>query len=185
MAPPFTVLLHAWSRGDEEALEQLAPLIYDELHRLAGGYLRRERAGHTLTPTALVSEAFLRLCGGDHPAYEGRVQFFAVAARHMRRILVDHARKRAAEKRGGRDRPVTFDDALMSGDRPEELCALDDALAALADFDERKARAIELRYFGGMSHQEIAAVFSVHENTVARELRLAEAWLGRHLKDGA
>ena len=105
-----------------------------------------------------------------------------MAARHMRRILVDHARKRgAAEKRGGHDRPVTLDEGLISGDRPDELVALDDALEALAAVDERKARAVELHYFGGMGHKEIAAALSVHENTVARDLRLAEAWLNRHM----
>ncbi len=138
-----TVLLQAWARGDRDAFDRLTPLIYDELHRLAGAYLRRERPDHTLSPTDLVSEAFLRLVGGEHPAYEHRVQFFAVAARHMRRILVDHARRRTADKRGGRDRPVTFDERLVAGDRPSELVALDDALEALAAVDERKARAVE------------------------------------------
>jgi RNA polymerase sigma factor (TIGR02999 family) len=178
---PVTVLLRAWAAGDRDALDRLTPLVYDELRRLAGAYLRRERSGHTLRPTELVSEAFLRLSGGEHPPYEDRVQFFAVAARHMRRILVDHARRRTAAKRGGAQRPVTFDEELVSGGRPEELLALDEAIEALAAVDERKARAVELHYFGGMGHQEIAAVLSVHENTVARDLRLAEAWLHRHL----
>jgi RNA polymerase sigma factor (TIGR02999 family) len=177
----ITALLHAWAQGDRDAFDRLTPLIYGELHRLAGAYLRRERSGHTLSPTELVSEAFLRLVGGEHPAYEHRVQFFAVAARHMRRLLIDHARRRTAGKRGGRDRPVTFDEALVAGDRPEELVALDEALEALSAVDERKARAVELHYFGGMSHKEIAAVLSVHENTVARDLRLAQAWLYRHM----
>jgi RNA polymerase sigma factor (TIGR02999 family) len=179
--PPVTALLQAWANGDQSALGQLAPMVYDELRRLAGAYLRRERPGRTLRPTELVSEAFLRLAGGEHPAYEHRVQFFAVAARHMRNILVDHARRRTAAKRGGRERPVTFDDGLVSGDRPEELVALDDALKALATVDERKARAVELHYFGGMDQKEIAAALSVHVNTVARDLRLAEAWLNRYM----
>jgi RNA polymerase sigma factor (TIGR02999 family) len=143
--------------------------------------MRRERPGHTLSPTELVAEAFLRLAGGEHPAYDDRVQFFAVAARHMRRILVDHARRRTADKRGGRDRPVTFDEGLVSGDRPDELVALDDALEALAAVDARKAQVVELHYFGGMAQKEIASVLSVHENTVARDLRLAQAWLHRHM----
>jgi RNA polymerase sigma factor (TIGR02999 family) len=180
---PVTVLLRAWAQGDQEAFDRLGPVIYDELRHLAGAYMRRERAGHTLTPTALVSEAFLRLAGGEHPAYDDRVHFFAVAARHMRRILVDHARRRPAGKRGGRDRPVTFDEELVAGGRPDELVALDDALEALAAVDERKARAVELHYFAGMGHKEIAAALSVHENTVARDLRLAEAWLHRHMTD--
>jgi RNA polymerase sigma factor (TIGR02999 family) len=157
------------------------PVIYAELRRLAGAALRRERPGHTLRPTELVSEAFLRLAGSDHPAYEDRVQFFAVASRQMRRILVDHARQRAAGKRGGSQRPATFDESLVSGDRPEDLVALDDALDALAAADERKARAVEMHYFGGMGQKEIAGALSVHENTVARDLRLAEAWLHRHM----
>ena len=178
-----TLLLRAWAQGDREALDRLTPIVYGELRRLAGVCLRRERPGHTLSPTELVSEAFLRLADGQHPAYEDRVQFFAVAARHMRRILVDHARERAADKRGGGDRPEAFDEALITVDRPAYLCALDDALDALAAVDERKARVIELHYFGGMGHKEIAAALSVHENTVARDLRLAEAWLHKFMTE--
>jgi RNA polymerase sigma factor (TIGR02999 family) len=176
-----TALIRAWVQGDGGALDRLAPMIYDQLHRLAAACMRRERPGHTLSPTALVSEAFLRLAGGEHPTYDDRVQFFAVAARHMRRILVDHARRRTAGKRGGHDRPVTFDEGLYAGDRPDELVALDEALEALAAVDERKARAVELHYFGGMGHKEIGVALSVHENTVARDLRLAEAWLHRYM----
>jgi RNA polymerase sigma factor (TIGR02999 family) len=181
---PITLLLREWSQGDRGALEQLAPLVYDELHRLAAAYMRRERKGHTFSPTALVSEAFLHLAGGEQLAFGDRVQFFAVAARQMRRILVDHARRSAAGKRGGKQRPVTFDEAMVPDERPEELCALDEALGALAAIDERKARVVELHYFGGMTHKEIAAALEVHENTVARDLRLAEAWLLRHLEGG-
>jgi RNA polymerase sigma-70 factor, ECF subfamily len=180
--PPVTVLLQAWAQGDQGAFDRLMPMIYGELRGLAGAYLRRERPGHTLSPTELVSEAFLRLSAGQHPAYEDRIQFFAAAARSMRRILVDHARRRTADKRGGPDRPVTFDEGLVSGERPDELVALDGALEALAAVDERKARTVELHYFGGMSHKEIAAALSVHENTVARDLRLAQAWLHRQMK---
>src|SRR6185369_16395498 len=155
------------------ALDRLTPIVYGELRRLAGVCLRRERPGHTLSPAELVSEAFLRLADGQHPAYEDRVQFFAVAARQMRRILVDHARRRTADKRGGHDRPVTFDESLHLGDQPDDLVELDDALEALAAFDERKAHAVELHYFGGMAQKEIAAALSVHENTVARDLRFS------------
>ena len=180
-----TTLLHAWAQGDRDAFERLTPIIYGELHRIADAYLRRERPEHTLSPTDLVSEAFLRLVGGEHPSYEHRVQFFAVAARHMRRILIDYARRRTAGKRGGHNRRVTFEEALVRRDRPEELVALDDALEALAAVDARKALVVELHYFGGMSQREIAAVLLVHENTVARDLRLAQAWLYRHMMDAA
>lgn len=179
---PITLLLRAWAHGDEHALNQLTPLVYEELHRLAAAHMRRERRDHTFSTTELVHEAFVRLAGTDDLAFSDRVQFFALAARQMRHILVDHARRRSAEKRGGRDRPVTLDEAIAAQERPEELCALDEALNALAAFDERKARAVELRYFGGMSQGEIAASLGVHENTVARDLRLAEAWLLSRMK---
>jgi RNA polymerase sigma factor (TIGR02999 family) len=182
MDESVTQLLRRWSQGDRAAFDALTPVVYDELRRLAASYMRRERAGHTLSATALVSEAYLRIAGGEHPEYGDRVQFFAVAASHMRRILVDHARRRGADKRGGRERRVTLDESLVSGDRPEELCALDEALDALAAFDARKARVVELHYFGGMAHREIASALGVHENTVARDLRLAEAWIHRHLR---
>jgi RNA polymerase sigma factor (TIGR02999 family) len=176
-----TLLLRAWAQGDQDALGRLTPVVYGELKRLAAAYMRRERPDHTLTPTALVSEAFLRLVGGEHPPYEDRIQFFAVAAHHMRRILVDHARRRTAQKRGGRERAEPIEGDLLAADRPEELVALDEALVALAAMDERKARAVELHYFGGMSQKEVAAALSVHENTVARDLRLARAWLHRRM----
>lgn len=179
---PVTQLLRAWAQGDRDAFDRLTPVVYSELHRLAGAYMRRERPEHTLSPTALVSEAFLRLVDGEHPIYEDRVQFFAVAAHHMRRILVDHARRRTAHKRGGHERPVAFDEALVASDRPEELMVLDEALEALAALDARKARVVELHYFGGLSQKEIAALVGVHENTIARDLRLARAWLHCHIK---
>ena len=157
------------------------PLVYSELRRVAQRYLQRERAGHTLQGTALVHEAYVRLVSDDAPQLQNRAHFFAVAAQVMRRILVDHARKRTAEKRGGLDRPVTLDEALIAEDRPDALLALDEALEALAVVDERKARVVELHYFGGMGQKEIAAALSVHENTVARDLRLAQAWLNRHM----
>lgn len=179
---PVTVLLRAWTQGDPTALEQLLPLVYAELHRLAVAYMRRERPDHTFTPTELVSEAFLRLVGGARLSFTDRVQFFALAARQMRRILVDHARRRIADKRGGKERAEPFDDARVPAERSDELVALDDALDALAALDERKARVVELHYFGGMSQKEIAEALSVHENTVARELKMAQAWLCRQLK---
>jgi RNA polymerase sigma factor (TIGR02999 family) len=180
----LTVLLRAWQKGDRAALDQLMPLVYDELHQRAGAFMRRERSGHTLSPTALVSEAFLRLAAGEEVAWNDRVHFFAIAARHMRLILVDHARRRSAGKRGEGARPVTLDAELIGGGRPADLVALDDALTALAAFDERKAKAVELSYFGGMEHKEIAAALGVGESTVMRDLRFAIAWLQRHLREG-
>src|SRR5688572_3579218 len=157
------------------------PIVYQELRRLAAGYMRRERSSHTLRPTALVAEAYLRLVGEDHPEWSDRVDFFAVAARHMRQILVDHARRRRARKRGGGERAVTLDEGLLPVERPHDLIALDDALEALARLDERKARAVELHYFAGLTHEEAGTVLGVHPNTVARDLRLARAWLHREI----
>jgi RNA polymerase sigma-70 factor (ECF subfamily) len=177
---PVTVYLRAWQAGDAAAFDRLIDIVHAELHRLARARMGGERSGHTLSPTALVSEAFLRLVGANVD-WQDRAHFFAVAARTMRQILVDHARAKAAQKRGGRARVVTFDEQAIASGRPEELIALDHALAALALIDERKARAIELRYFAGMEHKEIAAALQVHVNTVARDLRLGEAWIHRHL----
>jgi len=182
MADGVTELLRSWRAGDPVAFDQLMPIVYDELHRLASTYLRGERAGHTFRPTDLVSEAYLRLAGASPPELNDRVHFFAVAARNMRQILVDHARKRCAGKRGGGERAISLDDDLAAPGRPAEIVALDDALEALAKFDERKARAVELHYFGGLSHAEIAQVLDLHVNTVARDLRVAEAWIHRHVR---
>jgi RNA polymerase sigma factor (TIGR02999 family) len=181
---PITALLRKWADGEQSALDRLAPLVYAEVHRLAAAQLRRERPDHTFSATDLVSEAFLRLAS-EIPECVDRAHFFALAARQMRRILVDHARQRTAEKRGGGDRTTTFDEATISCARPDALCALDDALEALAAFDERKAHVVELHYFGGMGHKEIASALSLHENTVARDLRLAEAWLHACLTDAS
>lgn len=175
------MLLRDWRAGSDKALEELMPLVYAELHKLAASYMRGERPGHTLRATDLVGEAYLRLADGTKPEWNDRVHFFAIAARTMRQILVDHARKRQAEKRGSGDRPITLDEGVVGTDRPEELLALDEALDALKRQDERKARAIELHYFGGMTQEEIAGVLDVHVNTVARDLKLAEAWIHRHL----
>jgi RNA polymerase sigma factor (TIGR02999 family) len=179
-----TVLLRAWQEGDRAALEELMPRIYDELHRIASSHLRRERPDHMLGPTALVSEAFLRLMGGAPSNWNDRVHFFAVASRHLRQILVDHARRRTADKRGGRERVVTFDENRVAGDRPEELVALHDALAAFAQVDERKARVVEMHYFGGMNQQEVATALGVNVKTIERDLRFAQAWLNRELRRG-
>ncbi len=179
-----TVLLRKWRAGDAAALDEIMRLVYDELHRLAGAYMRRERAGHSLSPTDLVSEAVMMLIGEDQPEWADRAHFLAVVARHMRQVLVDHARRRNARKRGSGERAVEIDENLGGAERPADLVALDDALKELAALDVRKAQAIELRFFGGMSHKEIAAVLEVHENTIIREMRLAEAWLARHLKQG-
>jgi len=177
----LTSLLRAWRSGDSAAFEEIAPLIYDELRRLATFHLRGERPGHTFSPTDLISEAYLRLAGGAQLEFHDRAHFFAIASRNMRQILVDHARKRCAEKRGSGDRPLEFDETRIATDRPWELVALDDALAELVKFDERKARVTELHYFGGLTHEEIAAVCDIHVNTVSRDLRLSEAWLRTRL----
>lgn len=178
----ITQLLLRWSRGDRAALDHLMPVVYEELHKLAHNYLRRERAGHTLQPTALVNEAYLRLVKQrDAPPLENRQHFFGVAAYLMRQILVQHARAHTAAKRG---RGVNFnlEEVLTySDDNAAEMVALDDALLALAKFDERKARVIELRYFGGLSLTETAAALGLSVATVNNETRLARAWLHREL----
>lgn len=173
----LTSLLRAWRQGDRAAFDQIAPIIYDELRRLAAFHLRGERPDHTFSPTDLISEAYLRLANGAQLEFQDRAHFFAIASRSMRQILVDHARKRCADKRGAGERPTEFDEARVATDRPWELVALDDALEELAKFDERKARVTELHYFGGLTHEEIAEVCDVHVNTVARDLRFSEAWL--------
>jgi RNA polymerase sigma factor (TIGR02999 family) len=171
-----TLLLRAWSGGDPAAMDRLMPLLYDELRRLAARHMGRERDGHTLRATELVSEAFVRL-GAEGAQATDRVHFFALAARAMRQVLVDHARRRAADKRGGGARAVTFDESLVAVERPDEIVALDEALQALAREDDRKARAVELHYFGGMSIDEVASALGVHERTVMRDLRFSEAWI--------
>ena len=182
-AKSVTVLLRDWRRGDADALNKLVPIVYDELRRLAARFLRDERAGHTLRPTDLVSEAYLRLIGAHPHELHDRAHFLAIAGANMRQILVDHARKRSRVKRGGGQRPITLADDVIATDRPEELVALDDALVALAVIDARKAKVVELSYFSGLSQAEIAEVVGVHVNTVARDLRLAEAWLHRHIRE--
>ena len=177
----LTNLLRAWRQGDRAAFDQIAPVIYDELRRLAAFHLRGERPGHTFGPTELISEAYLRLAGSAQLEFADRAHFFAIASRSMRQILVDHARRRGAVKRGAGEAPAEFDETRVSTDRPAQLVALDEALDELAKLDDRKARITELHYFGGLTQEEIAEVCEVHVNTVARDLRLAAAWLRAHL----
>ncbi len=182
--PEVTRLLHDWRSGDAVALERLMPMVYDELRRLAGLQLRRERAGHTLTPTALVHEAFLNLAQGDPPALNDRVHFYAVAARVMRRVLVWHARKRTAAKRGGGVQPVTLDGQSVVADGPaEDILALDGALQALEELDERLCRVVECRYFAGLSVVETGEALGISPTTVKRDWTTARAWLRRALSD--
>jgi RNA polymerase sigma factor (TIGR02999 family) len=178
-----TGLLLKWGQGNDSALERLIPLVYDELHRIARRHIGREAIGHSLQPTALVNEAYLRLVAAQNVAWQDRTHFLAVSARIMRRILVDHARSRRYQKRGGAAERVTFDEALVvSNESSQDLVALDDALVALASFDERKSRVIELRFFGGLSVEETAAVLELSSDTVMRDWRLAKAWLRRELR---
>jgi RNA polymerase sigma factor (TIGR02999 family) len=173
-----TRLLQDWRNGDREALDKLAPLIYDELRRLAAHYLRGEREDHTLQGTALVHEAFMRLVGQSDLEWQSRAHFFGVAARLMRQILVDHARKHTADKRGGKAVDLSLEEAaIFSPQRAAELVALDEALEALSTFDPRKSRIIELRYFAGLGIEEIGEVEAMSVSTVRRNLRTAEAWL--------
>ncbi|MGH9801738.1 MAG: sigma-70 family RNA polymerase sigma factor [Blastocatellia bacterium] len=178
-----TQLLVAWNNGDEAARDELLPLVYQELHRLAGRYLGRERTGHTLQATALVHEAYLRLVNQQEVNWQNRAHFFGVSAQIMRRILVDHARSRQMAKRGGDARQVDLEEALMvSDERAADVVALDDALKALAEFDERKCRMVELRFFGGLSIEETAEVLGVSPGTVMRDWTLAKAWLQREIE---
>ena len=178
-----TNLLVAWSGGDRTALDKLLPLVENELHELAHRYMNRERPDHTLQTTALVNEAYMRLVDQKHVRWQNRAHFFAIAASIMRRILIDHARKVSYEKRGGGRRKVSLDDvAVVSDERAAELIALDEALSSLAQLDERKGRVVELRYFGGLSVEETAAVLSVSSDTVTREWRRAKAYLHRALQ---
>jgi RNA polymerase sigma factor (TIGR02999 family) len=184
--PQVTELLHAWSEGDESALDRLMPLVYEELHRLAQHYMADERPGHTLQATALVNEAYLRLANSDLPDFRSRAHFFAVSARVMRRILVDWARSRQAQKRGS-DVPVLELDenlAIPAGNSSHDLVAIDDALKTLAAFDDRKSQIVEMRFFGGLSVQETAEVLGVSDETIRRDWNMAKAWLRQELAPG-
>ena len=180
-----TGLLQAWSAGNPDAQEELLPLVYKELRRRAAGHLRRDRRGHTLQPTALVHEAYLRLVGQREVDWQSRAHFFALASRMMRRILVDHARARAAAKRPDGALRVTLDGELASVDpRGCDLLMLDQALSELADLDQRQESIVELCYFGGLTEVEVAGALSISRSTVARELRSAKAWLFRRMTSG-
>jgi RNA polymerase sigma factor (TIGR02999 family) len=180
-----TAILRAWSEGDRQALDRLTPIIYDELRRLARRYVRQERPGHSLQATALVNEAYMRLVDYKRMQWQDRAHFFAVSAQLMRRILVDHARRHNL-KRGATVTHVSLDDAAsVPGEAPTDLLALDDAMTALAQLDPRKARVVEMRFFGGLSVEETAAVLSVSEVTVMRDWSSAKAWLYRELTGGS
>ena len=180
-----TALLLAWNEGDPTALEKLTPLVYQELHRLARGYMGREHAGHTLQATALVHEAYLRLIDSSRVRWQNRAHFFAVSAQLMRRILVDFARSRHYLKRGGDAPRVSLSEAFeVAGEQDADLVALDDALQALASVDPRKVQVVELRFFGGLSVEETAEVLQVSPDTVMRDWRLAKLWLLREISKG-
>lgn len=180
--PPVTELLLAWGRGERAALDRLIPLVEAELRRIARNRLRAERPDHTLQPTALVNEAYVRLLDLTRIRWQNRAQFFAIAARVMRSILVDSARAKRAAKRGGSALRVTFDELKTPrGSQDYDFVALDDALTALASHDERKSRVVELRFFGGLSNAEIAEVLDVSSDTVTRDWQFAKVWLRNEL----
>jgi RNA polymerase sigma factor (TIGR02999 family) len=179
-----TELLIEWREGDENALDRLMPLVYQELRRMAAHYMRGEREGHTLQASALVNEAYLRLADHRNMQWQNRAHFFGVASQAMRRILVDHARTRGYQKRGGGAEKVALDEAMVVSAAPEaDIVALDEALHELARFDERKSRIVELRYFGGLSVEETAEVLGVAPITVTRDWNTAKAWLLRELSN--
>src|SRR5262245_37695041 len=181
----ITKLLLDWRNGDGGALDRLMPLVYEELRRMANHYMRNERKGHTLQTSALVNEAYLRLVDHENIQWQNRAHFFGVAAQAMRRILVDHARTRNYQKRGGGAQQVSLDEAAtLAGDRAAELIALDEALQELAKMDERKSRVVELRYFGGLSLEETAEALGVSIPTVTRDWNTAKAWLMRAMTNG-
>jgi RNA polymerase sigma factor (TIGR02999 family) len=178
-----TELLVNWSNGDQEALNKLIPMVYDELHKLASRYLRRERPDHTLQTTALVHEAYLKLVDQREANWENRVQFFAVAAQLMRRILVDYARRHRASKRGGDVYKLSLEEALLpSEEKDAELLALDEALDRLATIDSQQSRVVELRVFAGLSLEETAQALNISPRTVRREWSMAKAWLHRQIR---
>lgn len=181
----ITRLLVAWSNGDRAALDQLMPLIYGELRRMARRYMAGQPHGHTLQTTALIHEAYIKLAGQEEKRWQNRAHFFGVAAQAMRHILVDHARTRHAAKRGGAVRAFSLDEAaVLADDQAATLVALDDALKGLARFAPRQSQVVELRYFGGLSVKETAEVLKVSAETVTRDLRMAKAWLLREMEPG-
>ena len=181
-----TALLLSWSDGDRDAPAKLMPLVYEELRRLAGDYLRRERPDHTLQPTALVNEVYLRLVDQQRVNWHNRAQFFGLAAQLMRHVLVDHARTRAAAKRGGLMQKLSLDEAWMAPEEvAAELVALDEALVRLALIDERKSRVVEMRFFAGLSVEETAEALGISDKTVMRDWQIAKLWLHRELSGNA
>ena len=182
----LTALLRAWGRGDLHARDELLPLVYEELRRRAAAYLRRERADHTLQPTALIHEAYMRLVGQQRVAWQNRAQFFGVAGRMMRRILVDHARAQQAAKRPAAAMKVTLDERIGQIEPMDcDLLLLNQALSELTAFDPRQAQIVELRYFGGLAEHEVAEVLAISRSTVTREWQTARAWLYRRLTSGS
>ena len=177
-----TQLLNRWVEGDDAALERVTPMVYDELRRIARGVFSRERNGHTLQPTALVHEAYAKLIDVE-ATWQDRAHFYALAARMMRRLLVNHAKARNADKRGGALRVTLYEEAVGAGTMDEDVLALDEALAELATFDERKAKVLEAHYFGGLTQTETAVVMGISESTVRREERVAKAWLRKKLSE--
>ena len=182
----ITQLLYSWSKGDNAALDQLIPLVYPELRRLARRYMRRENSQHTLQTSALINEAYLRLVDQQAVEWKDRAHFFAVAAQVMRHILIDHARSHRYAKRGAGAQHIALDDvALVNQERAAEFVALDDALTSLAAVDPRKSRIVELRFFGGLTVEETAEVMKLSQITIKREWRAAKAWLLREISKGA
>ena len=178
----ITQLLAQWREGNQSALDDLYPLVYDELHRLARRYMSRERKGHTLQTTALIHEAYVRLVDQKNVLWANRSHFFAISAQIMRRILIDHARRHQYAKRGGGARQVSLEEAAtVVPDQSEELLRLDEALKSLAEMDPRRSQVVELRYFGGLNNEEIAGVLHISENTVTRDWNMARAWLYQQL----
>ncbi len=177
-----TQLLLAWNDGDKQALDRLVPLVYDELRRLAKNYMRKERADQALQTTALIHEAYVRLIDANRVQWQNRAHFFGVAARIMRQILVATARERGSQKRGGGRQRISLDESMVIDEgRSEDLVALDEALVALAQFDARKAQVVEMRFFGGLTEEEIAEALDVSPETVRRDWRLARSWLRQKL----
>jgi RNA polymerase sigma factor (TIGR02999 family) len=182
----ITQLLAEWSDGNQSALDELYPLVYDELHRLARRYMSREREGHTLQTTALINEAYVRLVDQRNVHWANRSHFFAISAQIMRRILIDHARRHAYAKRGGGAQQVSLDEAaIVTRTAGAELLRLDEALKSLAETDPRRSQVVELRYFGGLNNEEIAGVLNISENTVTRDWNMARAWLHQQLSESS
>ena len=182
-SPEITQLLVAWGKGDETALDQLIPVVYGELRRIAGNFMRRQNQAHTLQASALVNEAFLRLVDSNKVNWQSRTHFFAVSAQLMRRVLVDAARRRNSQKRGGDRLRITLDDRVdISNENETDLVALDEAMTRLANLNPRHSRIVELRYFGGLTEEQVADTLNISARTVRRDWSVARAWLYRELQ---